>query len=85
MTDVNEYVLDREDREAVEDYMDYLDGLGHWPGVIRRKLKMAEEQGSSGSWNRYPEDSYDSSCSVAEGVPSIKTVATTTSAGISTT
>lgn len=38
---VNEYVLDREDREAVDDHMDYLDGLGYWPGVIRRKLKMA--------------------------------------------
>ena len=38
---VNEYVLDREDREAVEDHMDYLDGLGYWPGIIRRKLKMA--------------------------------------------
>ena len=33
---VNEYVLGREDREAVEDYMDYLDSLGYWPGVIRR-------------------------------------------------
>ena len=38
---VNEYVLDREDREAVDDHMDYLEGLGYWPGVIRRKLKMA--------------------------------------------
>jgi hypothetical protein len=33
---VNEYVLDREDKEAVEDHTDYLDGLGYWPGVIRR-------------------------------------------------
>jgi hypothetical protein len=38
---VTEHVLDREDREAVEDHMDYLDGLGYWPGIIRRKLKMA--------------------------------------------
>ena len=38
---VNECVLDRENREAVEGYMDYLDDLGYWPGVIRRKLKMA--------------------------------------------
>lgn len=38
---VNEYVLDRENRETVEDYMDYLDGLGYWPGVIHHKLKMA--------------------------------------------
>ena len=38
---VNECVLDRENREAVEDYMDYLDDLGYWPGVIHRRLKMA--------------------------------------------
>jgi len=38
---VNEYVLDRENREAVEDYMDHLDGLDYWPGVIHRKLKIA--------------------------------------------
>ena len=37
---VNEYVLHRENREAVEDYMDYLDGLGYWPAVIHRTLKM---------------------------------------------
>ncbi|HKM78049.1 MAG TPA: hypothetical protein VJZ03_03155 [Candidatus Bathyarchaeia archaeon] len=41
---VNEYVLDREGREAVEDHMDYLDGRGYWPGVIRRKLKMARRK-----------------------------------------
>ena len=37
---VNEYVLDRENREVVEDYMDYLDDLGYWPAVIHRTLKM---------------------------------------------
>ena len=31
---VNKYVLDRDEREAVEDYMGYLDGLGYWPGAI---------------------------------------------------
>jgi len=38
---VNEYVLDRENRESVEDYMDYLDDLGYWPEVIHRRLNMA--------------------------------------------
>jgi hypothetical protein len=38
---VTKYVLDRENREAVEDYMNYLDGLGYWPGVIHRTLKTA--------------------------------------------
>ena len=37
---IKESVLDRENREAVEDYMDYLDGLGYWPAVIHRTLKM---------------------------------------------
>ncbi|MGD0423309.1 MAG: hypothetical protein ABSA92_07605 [Candidatus Bathyarchaeia archaeon] len=38
---VNEHVLDREDIDALQDRMDYLDGLGYWPGVIRRKLILA--------------------------------------------
>ena len=46
---VNEYVLDREGREAVDDHMDYLDGLGYWPGVIRRKLKMARRNTDQGT------------------------------------
>jgi hypothetical protein len=46
---VNEHVLDREDRAAVERYMDYLDGLGYWPGVNRRKLKMARRNKDRGT------------------------------------
>ncbi len=38
---VNEDFLDREDRDALQDHMDYLDGLGYWPGIIHRKLKLA--------------------------------------------